>query len=161
MKYIRSHKEMIFWAVVLVLFGAVCYAWGGTVTTSTSIKGYDIAKGYTIYATTISPTTASGEVIGVSAVASPGYNVAGKRIKVVAYELIAYGDVNVKFQSGGTDDITGSTLWYLTQNSGLMKPISIIHNQPIVYMQSGVGASLSINLSTPAYVSGSLWYYME
>jgi hypothetical protein len=69
--------------------------------------------------------------------------------------------VNVKFTSGGADDIHGSTLWYLTQNSGVTKPIVLINNQPIVYMQTGLGASLSINLSAAQSVSGTLLYFVE
>jgi hypothetical protein len=145
MKYCRA----LLCAVALILMAAISFA--GTVDTTTGVYGYQIAKGYTIYAKTLTGS-ASAEFVAATA---------GKRVKVIAYELVANGTVNVKFTSGGADDIHGSTLWYLTQNSGVTKPIVLINNQPIVYMQTGLGASLSINLSAAQSVSGTLLYFVE
>ena len=150
-RYIKAYGKMAMWAALFVLF-VVASAWSDTVTTSTGIYGYTPTKGYTIYAVTIGPTTASGELVAATT---------GKRIKIIAYELIANGDTAVKFQSGGSNDIGGSTLWYLTQNSGVTKPITLINNQPVVYMQTAVGASLGIDLSAAQSISGSILYYVE
>jgi len=150
-RYIKAYGSMAIWVALFALF-IVPLAWSDTVTTSTGIYGYVPTRGYTIYAVTISPTTASGEVVAA---------VAGKRIKVIAYELIANGETAVKFTSGGSNDIGGSTLWYLMQNSGVTKPITLINQQPVVYMQTAAGASLSINLSAAQSVSGSILYYVE
>ena len=150
-RYIKACGSAVIWAALFVLF-VVATGWSETITTSTGIYGYTPTKGYTIYAVTISPTTASKEVIAATT---------GKRIKIIAHELIANGDTAVKFQSGGSNDIGGSTLWYLTQNSGVTKPITLINNQPVVYMQTAVGASLGINLSAAQSISGSILYYVE
>ena len=108
--------------------------------------------GYVIKAVTIT-ASASGNTAVVAAVS-------GKKIKVIAYELIASGDVNVKFQSAA-NEMDGSTLWYLTLNSGVTKPVTVINNQPIVYMQTNAGEALNVNLSTAQAVSGSVLYYVE
>lgn len=131
-----------------------------TLSTSTNIYGYNIAKGYVVYAKSFT-TSASAEVVSYSSVASPGYGAPGKRIKVIAYELIANGTTNVKFQSGGADDIHGSTLVYLTTNSGVAKNIVTINDQPVVYLQTAEGASLSVNLSAGQAVSGTVLYSVE
>ena len=120
--------------------------------TTTSIYGSKVTKGYTIYSKTIGPTNVSTEVVAA---------VTGKRIKVIGYDLIANGDVNVKFQSNASDDIQGGPLWYFTSNSGVAKPITLINNQPVVIMQTGVGENLYLNLSATQYVSGAVLYYVE
>ena len=158
-RFIKAYGNTAVWIGLFVLLVAMC-AWSGTVTTSTSIYPSVPAKGYVVYATSFT-TAASAEIVPYSNVASPGYAATGKRIKVLAYELVANGDANVKFTSGGADDIMGSTLWYLTQNSGVTKPVTLINQQPLVYMQTTAGASLSINLSAAQSVSGTLLYYVE
>ncbi|OPY06100.1 MAG: hypothetical protein A4E61_00083 [Syntrophorhabdus sp. PtaB.Bin184] len=149
-RFIKAYGNTAVWIGLFVLLVAMC-AWSGTVTTSTNIYPFVPAKGYVIYATSFT-TAASAEIVPYST---------GKRIKVIAYELVANGDTNVKFTSGGADDIMGSTLWYLTQNSGVTKPVTLINQQPLVYMQTAPGASLSINLSAAQSVSGTLLYYVE
>lgn len=158
-RYLKAYGNTMLWFGLFVFFIALC-AWSGTVTTSTSIRPSVPTKGYVIYATSFT-TAASGEIVPYSNVASPGYGATGKRIKVLAYELVADGTTNVKFTSGGANDIGGSTLWYLAQNSGVTKPITLINQQPIVYMQTAEGASLSINLSAAQSVSGTILYYVE
>lgn len=153
------HRRFTLFTLLAMILFATC-AWSATIDTTTSIYGYSISKGYTIYAKSFT-TSASAEVVGYSSVASAGYGATGKRVKVIGYELNANGTVNVKFQSGGADDIYGSTLWYLCQNSGVSKPITLINNQPIVYFNSGAGASMSVNLSTGQAVSGTLYYFVE
>ncbi|MDD3984163.1 MAG: hypothetical protein PHU54_09560 [Candidatus Omnitrophica bacterium] len=155
----KRHAKLALWTGLVILLIAVC-AWSGTVSTSTSIYPTVPSKGYVIYATSFT-TAASAEIVPYSNVASPGYAATGKRIKILAYELVADGTTNVKFTSGGADDIHGSTLWYLTQNSGVTKPVTLVNQQPVVYMQTTAGASLSINLSAAQSVSGTLLYYVE
>lgn len=151
-------RKLLWLAIFLTaLFPVICSA---TEDTYTNVYGYSLTKGYVIYAKSFT-TSASAEVVGYSAVASAGYNAPGKRVKVIAYELNANGTTNVKFQSGGATDIHGGTLWYLAQNSGVTKPLVLINNQPIVYLQSAAGASLSVNLSAGQAVSGSVIYYVE
>lgn len=151
-------RKLLWLAILLAtLIPFVCVA---TEDTYTTVYGHALTKGYVVYAKTFS-TSASGEVVGVTAVASPGYGASGKRIKVIGYELNANGTTNVKFQSGGASDIHGSTLWYLAQNVGVTKPIVLINNQPIVYLQTAVGASLSVNLSAGQAISGTLLYIVE
>lgn len=155
----KRHANLALWIGLFLLLIAMC-AWSGTVNTSTSIYPTVPSKGYVIYARSFT-TAASAEIVPYSNVASPGYAATGKRIKILAYELVADGTTNVKFTSGGADDIHGSTLWYLTQNSGVTKPVTLINQQPIVYMQTLAGASLSINLSAAQSVSGTILYYVE
>ena len=149
----------LLWLVILlgVLLPFLCSA---TESTYTAVYGYNLSKGYVVYAKSFT-TSASAEVVGYSAVSSAGYNAPGKRIKVIGYELNANGTTNVKFQTGGSTNIDGGTLWYLAQNSGVTKPIVLINNQPIVYLQTAAGASLSVNLSAGQAVSGSVLYYVE
>ena len=149
-RYISAYWNVAVWIGMFILFVALC-AWSGTVTTSTSIYPSVPSKGYVVHATSFT-TAASAEVVQATT---------GKRIKVLAYELVANGTTNVKFTSGGADDIQGSTLWYLTLNSVVTKPVTLINQQPIVYMQTAVGASLSINLSAAQSVSGTILYYVE
>lgn len=155
----KRHASLALWIGLFLLLIAMC-AWSGTVSTSTSIYPTVPSKGYVIYATSFT-TAVSAEIVPYSNVASPGYAATGKRIKVIAYELVGNGDTNVKFTSGGADNIHGSTLWYLTQNSGVTKPVTLVNQQPVVYMQTLAGASLSINLSAAQSVSGTLLYYVE
>ena len=155
----KTHLLATLLIVLIGLIGAFC-AWGGTVDTSTQIWGQTPSKGYTIYAKSFT-TAASAEVVGYSSVASAGYNAPGKRVRVVAYELSGGGTTNVKFQSGGADDINGGTLWYLVANKSVISPVTLIKDQPIIYLQSGVGASLSVNLSAGQAVSGTVYYFVE
>lgn len=120
--------------------------------TTTGIYGSKVTKGYTVYSKTIGATNASAEVVAA---------VTGKRIKVIGYDLIANGTVNVKFQSNASDDIQGGPLWYFTSNSGVAKPVTLINNQPVVIMQTGVGENLYLNLSAVKYVSGAVIYIVE
>lgn len=91
------------------------------------------------------------------AVSSSGNNtivaaVTGKRIRVLAYTLIANGTVNAKFQSGaGGTDITG--LKYLVANSGL-----VCQQGQDGWMQTAPGELLNLNLSGAVAVGGELVY---
>lgn len=139
-------------ALTVCLMLLPCMGHSATATTTSNISGTAPTAGYVIRAKTITAST-SGNTEVVAAVT-------GKKIKVVAYELVASGDVNVKFQSA-TNDIDGSTLWYLTLNGGVTKPVVPVNGQPIVYMQTNPGEALNVNLSASQAVSGSVLYYTE
>lgn len=80
--------------------------------------------------------------------------VEGKKIRVIAYLIIAAGAVNAKFQSDGATtpvDLTG--LHYLTTNTGACAPFN-----PVGWFQSEDGKSLDLNLSAGTAVGGQLVY---
>ncbi|MBX4189784.1 hypothetical protein KW791_00580 [Candidatus Parcubacteria bacterium] len=78
--------------------------------------------------------------------------VSTKKIRVIQMDLMADGDVNVKFQSGaGGTDITG--LSYLTLNTGLVRGYS-----PIGWFETAASNLLNLNLSDAVAVGGSLTY---
>ena len=138
--------------ILVALFTVFSICQATSVTTVSNIASNQPTAGYVIYAKTIT-ASASGNTEVVAAIT-------GKKIKVIAYELIANGDTNVKFQSS-TNDISGSTLWYLATNSGVAKPVTMINNQPIVLLQTNSGEALNVNLSASQSVSGSVLYYVE
>ena len=75
--------------------------------------------------------------------------VSGKRIRVIAYAVIANATVSIKFQSG-TTDITGSMR--IVEGGG------IAHAYDGGLFQTAVGQALNINLSTNATVGGYVVY---
>lgn len=80
--------------------------------------------------------------------------VASKKIRVLAYNFIANGTVNAKFQSdgGGTPvDLTG--LKYCVANVGICAPYN-----PKGWFESASGKSLDINLSAAVAIGGELVY---
>ncbi len=93
------------------------------------------------------------------AAASSGVNalvtaVGGKKIRVLAYNFIANGTVNAKFQSDGAGtpvDLTG--LKYCVANMGICAPA----NQ-FGWFESASGKSLDLNLSGATAVGGELVY---
>lgn len=145
-------KRFCILLAILALLMCTNIGYSATAATTTNISHSQPTAGYVIHAKTIT-ASASGNTAVVAAVT-------GKRIKVISYDLIANGSVNVKFQSE-TNDIDGSPLWYLTQNSGVTKPVTMISNQPVVYLRTNAGESLNINLSASESVSGSVLYYVE
>jgi|WetSurMetagenome_2_1015567.scaffolds.fasta_scaffold1305328_2 hypothetical protein len=76
--------------------------------------------------------------------------VAGTKIRVIAYNYMANGTVNVKFQSATTDK-TG--LSYLIANTGKVCPFN-----PAGWFETAVGEALNINLSASIAVGGELVY---
>ena len=99
-----------------------------------------VAYGTVQYAT-ISATT-SGDTQIVPAVS-------GKRIRVIAYAVIANATVSIKFRSG-TTDITGSMR--VVEGGG------IAHAYDGGLFQTAVGQALNINLSNNATVGGYVVY---
>lgn len=102
-------------------------------------------------ATTITPKFA------VIAASTSGNNtlvaaVASKKIRVLAYNFIANGSVNAKFQSGaGGTDLTG--LKYCVVNGGLVAPFN-----PVGWFETAVNTLLNLNLSAGVAVGGELTY---
>lgn len=102
-------------------------------------------------ATTVTPKFA------VIAAAASGNNtlvaaVASKKIRVLAYNFIANGSVNAKFQSGASGtDLTG--LKYCVVNGGLVAPFN-----PVGWFETAVNTLLNLNLSGAVAVGGELTY---
>ena len=84
-------------------------------------------------------TAASGATEIVAAVT-------GKKIRVICYNYMANGTVNVKWQSASTDK-TG--LAYLVANTGKVVPFS-----PVGWFETAAGEALNINLSGAIAVGG-------
>lgn len=76
--------------------------------------------------------------------------VSGKKIRVLAYNFIANGTVNVKWQSASTDK-TG--LKYCIANSGMVAGFN-----PIGWFETASNEALNINLSAAIAVGGELVY---
>ena len=111
-------------------------SWSVTVTNSPLTVQYDTANFSTINA------TAGGDTTIVPAVS-------GKRIRVIAYTVVASASVNIKFRSG-TTDITGTMR--VVEGGG------IAHAFDAGLFQTNVGQPLVINLSTNATVGGYVVY---
>ena len=78
--------------------------------------------------------------------------VTGKKIRVLAYNFMANGTVNAKWQSGaGGTDLTG--LKYLVANTGLVAPFN-----PVGWFETAAAALLNLNLSAGIAVGGELVY---
>jgi hypothetical protein len=105
--------------------------------TNTSLP---VAYGSVQYASISATTAGNTQVVGA---------VSGKRIRVIAYAVIASATVNIKFQSG-TTDITGSMR--IVEGGG------IAHAYDGGLFQTAVGQALNINLSTNATVGGYIVY---
>lgn len=90
--------------------------------------------------------------VQVSATGTLVAAVAGKKIRVVSYVLVANGTVNVKFQSHVTPtDLTG--LLYLAANTGVSAGFN-----PVGWFESLAGEALDLNLSASIAVGGHLDY---
>ena len=110
--------------------------WSVTVTNSPLTVGYS-----TVQYTTISANTSGNtQVVGA---------VSGKRIRVIAFAVIASATVTIKFQSG-TTDITGSMR--IVEGGG------IAHAYDGGLFQTAVNQPLNINLSNNATVGGYVVY---
>lgn len=79
--------------------------------------------------------------------------VTGKKIRVLAYNLIGNGAVNIKFQSGaGGTDLTG--LKYIAAaGGGLCAPFN-----PVGWFETASNTLLNLNLSGAIAVGGELVY---
>ena len=107
-----------------------------TVTNSPLTVGYSTVQ----YATINATTSGNTQVVGA---------VSGKRIRVIAYAVIASATVNIRFRSGSTD-ITGSMR--VVEGGG------IAHAYDGGLFETAVGQALNINLSTNATVGGYIVY---
>lgn len=82
-------------------------------------------------------------------------NASGKKLRVMAANVIASNVVNVKWQtSSGPVDLTG--LAYLTQNGGYILPYN-----PIGWFETLAGDDLLINLSQPIAVGGHITFILS
>lgn len=89
--------------------------------------------------------SASGNNTLVAAVTS-------KKLRVLAYNFIANGTVNAKFQSGASGtDLTG--LKYCVANGGICAPFN-----PLGWFETAAGVLLNMNLSAAIAVGGELVY---
>lgn len=78
--------------------------------------------------------------------------VTSKKIRVLAYNFIANGTVNAKFQSGASGtDLTG--LKYCVVNSGICAPFN-----PVGWFETAAATLLNINLSGAVAIGGELVY---
>ena len=107
-----------------------------TVTNSPLTVGYSTV----LYAPISATTSGNTQVVGA---------VSGKRIRVIAYAVIASATVNIRFRSGSTD-ITGAMR--LVEGGG------IAHAYDGGLFETAVGQALNINLSTNATVGGYIVY---
>jgi hypothetical protein len=99
-----------------------------------------VAHSTVLYASINATNSGNTQVVGA---------VSGKRIRVIAFAVIASATVTIKFQSG-TSDITGSMR--LVEGGG------IAHAYDGGLFQTAVGQALNINLSTNATVGGYVVY---
>ncbi len=102
-------------------------------------------------------TTALTPKFAVISASTSGNNtlvaaVTSKKIRVLAYNFIANGTVNAKFQSGaGGTDLTG--LKYCVANSGICAPFN-----PVGWFETAANTLLNLNLSAAIAVGGELVY---
>jgi hypothetical protein len=99
-----------------------------------------VAHSTVLYAPINATTSGNTQVVGA---------VSGKRIRVIAFAVVANATVNIKFQSG-TTDITGSMR--VVEGGG------IAHAYDGGLFQTAVGQPLNINLSANATVGGYVVY---
>ena len=111
-------------------------SWSITVANSPLI----VAHSTVLYAPINATNSGNTQVVGA---------VSGKRIRVIAFAVVASATVNIKFQSG-TSDITGSMR--IVEGGG------IAHAYDGGLFQTAVGQALNINLSTNATVGGYVVY---
>lgn len=98
------------------------------------------------------PLTPKFAKIAVAASGTIVAAVAGKKIRVIAWDLVCNGAVNAKWQSHVTPtDLTG--LYYFSANDGIAKSFS-----PFGYFETVAGEALDLNLSAAIAVGGSLVY---
>lgn len=78
--------------------------------------------------------------------------VVGKKIRVLAYNFMAEGTVNAKFQSGASGtDLTGNS--YLVANTGKVAPYN-----PVGWFETGSNTLLNLSLNASINVGGELVY---
>ena len=111
-------------------------SWSITVANSPLI----VAHSTVLYAPINATNSGNTQVVGA---------VSGKRIRVIAFAVVANATVNIKFQSG-TTDITGSMR--VVEGGG------IAHAYDGGLFQTAVGQALNINLSANATVGGYVVY---
>jgi hypothetical protein len=101
--------------------------------------------------TTLTPKFAAIDV-GTSGQNTLVAAVAGKKIRVLSYILMAAGAVNVRFRSAAASNLTGLK-YFAAAGGGLVAPF----NQ-LGWFETTVGEALTLNLSAPIAVGGELVY---
>lgn len=94
------------------------------------------------------------------AVSSSGDNtivtaVAGKKIRVLGYVLVANAAVNTKWKSGAGTDKTG--LLYNAANGGVSAPV-VGDPSEVFWFETAAGEALVLNLSGAVAVGGHVVY---
>jgi len=112
----------------------------GTWSVGISNQPITVAHSTVLYATINATTSGDTQIVGA---------VSGKRIRVIAYAVVASATVSIKFRSG-TTDITGSMR--VVEGGG------IAHAYDGGLFQTAVGQALNINLSANATVGGYVVY---
>lgn len=75
-----------------------------------------------------------------------------KKIRVVSYDFVVAGAVNVKFQSGGSTDLTGLYTF------GAAGDGKVNNFNPVGWMETVAGEALTLNLSGAVLVGGCIQY---
>jgi len=90
--------------------------------------------------------------IALSASGDPIAAVTGKKIRVLAYNIMGAGAVNAKFQSNASTDLTG--LKYIAAaGGGICAPFN-----PVGWFETISGEKLTLNLSASVGVGGEITY---
>lgn len=77
--------------------------------------------------------------------------VSGKKIRVLAYTIVVGAAVTIKFQSGGSTDLTGAMP--LAANGGISAPFS-----PLGHFETAAGAKLNLVLGSSQAFAGHITY---
>jgi hypothetical protein len=120
---------------------------------SDNLNSVQLAKddaNFVIYNQTIYPVktafsnpAASGDNVVVAAVA-------GKKVLIIEYDLIANGAVNAFFKDGSS---AISSTKYLVANTGIARP-----SRRILFGNAAVNTAININLSAAIAVGVQVWY---
>ncbi len=120
-------------------------------------SGVDAGSILSTYALNNNGTLVIPKFAAISA-ASSGNNtlvtaVTGKKIRVLAFSLMASGAVNAKFQSGtGGTDLTGLK-YFAAAGAGISQPFN-----PVGWFETASATLLNLNLSGAVAVGGELVY---
>lgn len=128
-----------------------------SLTAGTALAGQVVASAET--GTLYNGTTALTPKYVVISCGSSGTNnliaaVTSKKLRILAYNFIANGSVNVKFQSdaGGTP-VNKTGLKYCIANMGIVAPFN-----PLGWFETGAGKTLDIDLSANVAIGGEALY---
>lgn len=147
--------------LVILLIPSLAFGYGTEVSNYTDIYGYDTAKGYRIYAASLSTQAVSST--GVLVVASSS----GKTIKILGYDLSSSVASNLQFKSAtGSLSTTGDTMAgcgpvLIGATSNFGRAINIARNQTVILCKGASGGALYLTAATSSWVSGNVFYLVE